>query len=133
MTDPQQVIVEIGNDAERLDTLEKLIGEATDLFTATEERWEEVLDAVGESLKREYEDAGRKTDPAEHTIKAEARRQDRVAYVNYQRAAHAVKKLEKQIKAKQAALSGRQSQLSALRDEARVSQGPQPQWSGSRR
>lgn len=129
MSNPAALIAGLGNDAARLDELEKLLEQATDALDNAEEAWLFHLDQIGEDLKDEAVKAGQRP-PAEHMIVSEARRSNRVAYSNWRRAERAVKLIEKQIGARKAAMNGRQSQLSALREESRASVGPQPQWSG---
>jgi hypothetical protein len=120
VSDPVTVMLAIDADALRLDELEKALGEAADLLDQAEEAWDEVYDAVAESLKTEMANEGRKGDPAEHWITATTRRQHRATYVNWRRARRAMDRIEKQVKAKTAAMSGRQSELGALRDEIRA-------------
>lgn len=120
VSDPVEVMRAIDNDAMRLDELESLLDDAVSALDASEERWDEVRDATAESLKDEMADTGRKGDPAEHWIDSVARRENRTVYVNYRRARRAVDRIREQIRAKQAAMSGRQSELAALRDEVRA-------------
>lgn len=120
VSDPGTVMLAIDADAHRLDELERLLGEAVDTLDSTEERWDECRDLIAESLKDDMVREGRKGDPAEHWIDSVTRRENRLAYQNYRRAKRAVTKIEQQIRAKQAAMNGRQSELAALRDEVRA-------------
>jgi chromosome segregation ATPase len=116
MSNPIAIVNELGNDAARLDELDKLLDTAIDALDAAEDRWLEVRDKVAESLKDEMEQQGRKGDPAEHWIDTQARRENRLAWTNYRRAKRAVERIKEQIKAKTSAMSGRQSQLRAQND-----------------
>jgi hypothetical protein len=127
--DSGRLMLAIDNDAARLDELEKLLDQSVDALDQTEERWLEVRDAVADDLKDEMEKQGRKGDPAEHWIDAQARKSNRVAFTNYRRAKRAVDKCQIQVQAKRAAMNGRQSNLKALADEARA-QPYQPAPSG---
>jgi len=120
MSTPLEVMEALDADAARLDELEKHIGTATTLLDEAEERWLEVTDKVAEALKDEMREEGRKGDPAQHWVETQARRENREAYTNYRRAERAVKRIKEQLRAKQAAMSGRQSELAALRDELRA-------------
>jgi hypothetical protein len=126
VSDPIALIEALDLDAQRLDQLEKLIENATDALDEAEARWDEEYDKVAESLKDDMAREGRKGDPAEHWITATTRREHRTVYETWRRARRAVERIEKQIKAKQAAQSGRQSALAALRDEARSAQAHAP-------
>jgi chromosome segregation ATPase len=116
MSNPIAIVNELGNDAARLDELDKLLDTAIDALDAAEDRWLEVRDKVAESLKDEMEQQGRKGDPAEHWVDTQARRENRLAWTNYRRAKRAVERIREQIKAKTSAMSGRQSQLRAQND-----------------
>lgn len=118
MVTPADVLDAIQNDAEGLDYLTKELGDATHELDGAEEAWDELYDAVAEALKDEMAEAGRKGDPAEHTIVSITRRQHRAEYQRLRRAKRQLDKLEKQLGAKRAAMSGRQSQLNGLKDEA---------------
>jgi hypothetical protein len=120
VSDTATVIAEIGADVESLDKIGKAIYSSTDEYCAAEEAWEEVYDQVAEALKEEMRDEQRKGDPAEHTIIAVARRQHRTTWVRYRRAKRDLERWERILQAKRASLNGRQSELAALRDEARV-------------
>lgn len=125
MTDPVVLQDAIARDSNDLDRLSKALYDATGLLDEAEERWDEVFDATMEALEEEYAEAGRKSVP-EHTAVSAARRRNPVAYRNYRRAKHAVERLQHQLRAKTSALSGRQSNLNALRDEIKALGGPQP-------
>jgi hypothetical protein len=116
MSNPIAIVNELGNDAARLDELDKLLDAAIDTLDAAEDRWLEVRDVVAESLKDEMEQQGRKGDPAEHWVDTQARRENRLAWTNYRRAKRAVERIKEQIKAKTSAMSGRQSQIRAMND-----------------
>lgn len=136
MSDPVALMLAIDADAGRLDELEQALGDATDLLDQAEDAWLEHRDGVAESLKDEMNEQGRKGDPAEHWIDTQARRENRVAWSNHRRAERAVRRIKEQLKAKQAAMNGRQSQLGALREELRArpyQPQPQGQTYGARR
>jgi len=115
---PQHIADDLDRFAQRLDELEKEIERATMILNDTEDAWLEVFDAVGESLRTEYQERGRKTDPAEHVIESEARRQNRLVWTNHRRAKRAVALLETQIRAVTAALSACQSRAKATAAES---------------
>lgn len=119
MNDAAGLMDLIDADAARLDQLEKLLDQAVDALDAAEERWLTVRDQVADDLKDEMEQQGRKGDPAEHWIDAQARKTNRLAHSNYRRAKRAVEKCQTQVQAKRAAMNGRQSCLGALRDESK--------------
>lgn len=91
--------------------------------------WDEVLDKVTEALEEEFADAGRKSVP-EHTALSAARRSDRLAYQRYRGAKRTVERLQSQLKAKTAALNGRQSEMRALVDESRLPSYAEPRPAG---
>jgi hypothetical protein len=126
MTDPALVMAGMDADVQLLDTIGKQLDTATQALNVAEERWDIVLDTVTATLEEEYAEAGRKSVP-EHTALSAARRTDRVAYAEWRRARREVERLQARRQTVSAALSGRQSQLGALRDEARA---PVPQTSG---
>lgn len=135
MTDPATVMDAIGQDAADLDSYGKQLDNAVTQLNLAEAAWELIYDQFIEELT---EDTAKKRLPGEDVRVALCRRRDdtnRQAWNNLRNAKRAVEKLEKQISAKRAALSGRQSELGALRDEAKASgfqppQRPQaqPQW-----
>lgn len=120
MSNPADILSKIDADAARLDELEQAMETATNLLDQAEEAWLETADKVAEDLKDEMREEGRKGDPAAHWVEAQARKSNRVAYTNYRRAERAVKRIKEQLKARQAAMNGRQSELAALRDELRA-------------
>jgi hypothetical protein len=126
-SDPIAVMLAIDADAARLDQLEKLLGDASDALDQAEENWDEVYDQIARELKDQMDTDGRKGDPAEHWITATARQRNRDVYKTWRRARRALDRIEKQVKAKTAAMSGRQSELGALRDEARAAASYQAQ------
>lgn len=117
---PEQLIDRIDRDAADLDRLSKAIHEATERLDVAEHNWELLFDEMGEYLKDQMAEEGRRGDPAEHWITSRARKQHRVVWVEYRQAKRRVEKLERQLRAKRSALNGRQSELSALRDEVRA-------------
>lgn len=119
-TSPIEVMTEIAEGSLSLDELGKAMDEAVDAYNKADEAWLELYDAVAESMKDDYARAGRKTDPAEHVIVTETRRQHRAAFTTWKRSKRQVDSIKEQIKAKSAAMNGRQSQLGALRDEMRA-------------
>ncbi len=119
MIDPQQLLDEIAADANDLDRLSKRIYEAVAVLDEAEAVWEHHFDTVMSALEDEYAEAGRKSVP-EHSALSAARRAHPSEWTTFRRARRAVDRLQQQLAAKRAALSGRQSSLNALRDEARV-------------
>lgn len=131
-TDPVEHMKAIDHGAKWLDWITKALDTAVDNLDQAEAIWDELYDLTADSLKQEMEDEGRKGDPAAHWIESRARKENRVAYQNLRRAKRQVEKLEKQIRSVSAAMNGRQSDLSALRNEARVPQQA-PEWARHRR
>lgn len=119
MSDPQTVLEAIGRDTADLDRLSKALYEATNRLDKAEAAWDEAYDQIMASLEEEFAEAGRKSVP-EHTALSAARRVHRDLYVEWRNAKRAVERLQQQNSAKRAALNGRQSELGAYRDEARV-------------
>jgi hypothetical protein len=115
-TAPIEVMQKIAEGSASLDALGKAMDAAVEEYNAADEEWLRLYDDVGASLAEDYRASGRKTDPAEHTITAETRRQHRAAYMRWKRAKRDVER----IRAATAATNGRQSQLGALRDELRA-------------
>jgi hypothetical protein len=74
-------------------------------------------------LRDVYRGDGRKSDPAEHSIASVTRRRHPDIYARYRRAKKKLDGLSLRLQAKRAALSGRQSELAALRDEFQAVQG----------
>lgn len=137
MSDPATVMNAIGNDANSLDQYGRDLDQAIENLNNAEKAWELIYDQFIEEL---VEDTAKKRLPGEDVRVALCRRQDgtnRQAWNNLRAAKRKVEKLEKQITATRAALSGRQSELGALRDEQKASNyagpqpQPQPQWSKS--
>jgi hypothetical protein len=134
MTDALTVISELQGDLEALDRLGKAIYRAADELSQAEEAWEELWDAVAESLRDDMHEQGRKGDPAEHVILSETRKQHRAAYQRYRRAKRDLERLQLLSQVRRQQCSGRQSELAALRDEVGLQQhAQQPAWSGGRR
>jgi chromosome segregation ATPase len=120
VSNPVELIEQIDRDAADLDRLSKAIHHANARLDVAEHNWEVVYDQVAETLKEEMAEDDRKGDPAEHWILSTSRRRFRPVWQEYREAKRAVDKLERQLKAKTAALSGRQSELNALKAELRV-------------
>lgn len=129
MTDPATVMAEISEGAAALDQLGKDIDAAVDRFLKAEGAWEEAYDAAADQLSDEYRDEGRKSSPSEHAITTAARSTSRPVWREYRAAKKHLDRIETRISAARAAMNGRQSELGALRDEARVPASAQPQWS----
>jgi hypothetical protein len=129
-SDPVVVMKAIDRDAQWMDWLGKALDTATDQLDEAEKIWDEHYDKVGDDLKQEMIEEGRKGDPPAHWIESRARKENRVAYQNLRRAKRLVEKLEKQIRAASAAMNGRQSELAGLRDENRAP--PTPDWARQR-
>lgn len=119
MSNPTAVIDAIHRDAAFLDELSKALYEWTDLYDQAADAWETHLDAVTAALEEEFAAAGRKSVP-EHTALSAARRENRALWTKFKTTKRTLERLEKQLQAKRAALSGRQSELGALRDEVRA-------------
>lgn len=119
-TAPSEVMDEIANGALSLDALGKKMDEAVEKYNAADELWLSLYDAVSETMREEYREAGRKTDPAEHVITSATRKAHRAEYSAWKRAKREVESVRDQIRARSAAMNGRQSQLGALRDEMRA-------------
>lgn len=117
--DPVLILEEINENAGSLDEISKALKAANDRMDDAEAGWLVVYDAVAESLKDDMADEGRKGDPAEHWITSTARRQHRLVYQEWRNAKREVERLDRQLQAKRSATSGRQSLLSALKDEVR--------------
>lgn len=120
MSNPIEVLEALGDSAEELDQLGKDINQLTNEFLQAEAAWEQIYDQIADSLKEEMVEQGRKGDPAEHTILREARKADRLAWRRYRDAKKWLDANERQIRAAANAMSGRQSELNALKDEARA-------------
>lgn len=119
MSDPVTVLDQIAADSNDLDRLSKAIYEANARLDNAEAAWDAAYDKVMRDLEDEFGAAGRKSVP-EHTAISAARREHRKQYIEWREAKRAVERLSSQLAAKRAALSGRQSELNALRDEARA-------------
>lgn len=119
MSNPAQVIDAIHRDAAFLDELSKALYEWTNLYDKAADAWEAHLDTITADLEEEFAAAGRKSVP-EHTALSAARRANRELWTNFKTSKRTLERLEKQLQAKRAALSGRQSELGALRDEVRA-------------
>lgn len=115
--DPTTVDVELTAGITDLDLLGKQLGAAVEEYNLADEAWLEIYDAVASDLREEYREAGRKSDPAEHVIVTEARRQHRAAYTRWKRAKRAVERIEKQMQAARTVVSARQTQARGLMDE----------------
>lgn len=118
MIDPSMVLERIHADAEDLDTLSKRLYAANERMDLAEHGWLVVYDGIAEALKTEMVDEGRKGDPAEHWVTTIARRQHRLVYQEWRNSRREVERLDRQLQAKKAAMSGRQSELRALQAEA---------------
>jgi hypothetical protein len=116
--EPVALLDAVDLDAHHLDQLSKIIDSCTAELEAAEEAWDELYDRVAESLKDDMDRAERKGDPAEHWITSTTRRQHRAEYQRLRRAKRNVEACQNILAAKRAALSGRQSELKALGDEA---------------
>lgn len=122
---PVEVLEQIHKDAADLDRLSKTLYRQTNALDMAEAKWDVAYDSVMEALEEEFESANRKSVP-EHTALSAARRQHRDLWIEYRTAKRAVERLSSQLKAKTAALNGRQSEMSALRDELRANVEPPP-------
>lgn len=119
MSDPATLMQEMDQDLMAIDTLTSGMREATDRLDRAEQAWDEALDAVTATLEEEFADAGRKSVP-EHTALSAARREHRKVYQEYRSAKRDLERMQSQLQGKRATLNGRQSELGALRDEARA-------------
>jgi chromosome segregation ATPase len=122
-----QIMQALDDDAERIDTLEKLLDDANDQLDEAEAIWDEKYDVIAESLKEEMAEQGRKGDPAEHTIITDTRRANREAYQNLRRAKRAVDRIQVQLRAKQSAVSSKQTLLKSAAAEGNGAYQPSPQ------
>lgn len=120
MRDPAMVLELVEATTGKLDAISKALAAAHDGLTAAEEAWDEHFDTVAESLTEDYREQARKADPAEHTIKSVARRQNRAVYQEWRRCRRQVEMLEKLATNRSNELSGYQSELSLAKAEARV-------------
>jgi hypothetical protein len=125
MTEPGLLLEFIEEGASTLDGLSKDIARLTDEFLQAEAEWEVSYDEVADTLKDSMVKDGRASDPAEHTIVREARKVNREAWHSYRTAKKRLEARERQLRATTAAMSGRQSELKALTEEARM-QGYSP-------
>lgn len=116
--DPNAVLERIHDDAASLDEISKALHAANQRMDAAESGWLTVYDHIAESLKDDMKTEGRKGDPAEHWVTTVARQQHRVVYQEWRNARREVERLDRQLQAKKAAMSGRQSELKALQAEA---------------
>jgi hypothetical protein len=114
--EPAEVLRAIDELAVGLDQLSKDIDSGTDEYMEAEEAWLEVYDEAYEELDAERSPDSR-SKPSQHACEVRARSKNRAAYHRYRRA----KKNLDQLTARQSgmgkALSARQSELNALRDE----------------
>src|SRR4051812_13745192 len=104
-------MIALASDLERLDNLGKALYVATDEMDHAEAEWDELLDAVAESLREEYQERGRKSDPAEHTILSACRKQHRAEYQRLRRAKRDLDRLQSLSQIRRQIASGRQSEL----------------------
>lgn len=118
--DPISVDEELASNTTELDALTKTLGAAIEEYNLADEAWLELYDAVSEDLRNQYLEAGRKSDPAEHVIVTETRRQHRAAYTRWKRAKRSVDRHEKQMQALGKIVSARQTQVNGLRDELKA-------------
>lgn len=126
MSDAALVLDAIHKDAQDLDQISKRLYEANQRLDQAEEAWEHVFDQVMADLEEEFGAAGRKSVP-EHTAVSAARRANRLVYTEWRQAKRELERLQQQLKAKTAALNGRQSELRALADEDRATRYGTPQ------
>lgn len=116
--DPSDVLERIHQSADDLDALTKNLASANDRMDAAESGWLVVYDNVAASLKEDMDEEGRKGTPAEHWITTTARQQHRVVFQEWRNAKREVERLDRQLQALKAAMSGRQSEMKALQAEA---------------
>jgi chromosome segregation ATPase len=119
VSDPATLMQQMDVDIAALDTLASGLRDAADRLDLAERAWEKVLDDVTEALEDEFAEAGRKSVP-EHTALSAARRQNRAVYQEWRSAKRDLERMQSQVGAKRATLNGRQSELGALREEARA-------------
>lgn len=122
MSEAIDVLNGLGDSVDALDQLGKDLAEAETELNFAEAEWDERFDAVGETLREEYAAAERKSDPAEHTILAATRRENRTVYQRYRQAKRALEILQLRLQASRARASAQQSQLGALRDELKATE-----------
>jgi len=122
-TDPATLMAEIAQDCRSLDAVGKALGEKLKELAEAEISYGDAYDAAladADGTSKEKREAQART-----AVGAELR--GKVARLNRE-----IEALKKWADIKGKTLSGRQSQLSTLRDEQRGQQGPQPQWSTPR-
>lgn len=118
--DPASVERELNTSADALDTLGKELDTAVEEYNDADEKWLELYDQVGETLREEYREAGRKSDPAEHVIVSATRTEHRAAYTRWKRSRRDLERIEKKMQALGKVLSARQTQANGLREEMRA-------------
>lgn len=118
--DPATVDEQLNVKLDELDRLTKELDLAITEYDNADKAWLELYDAVAETLREEYRDAGRKSDPAEHVLVTETRREHRAAYTRWKRAKRDLDGIKLKIDATSKVLSGRQSQAKGLREEMRA-------------
>jgi hypothetical protein len=118
--DPATVEQELETTASLLDSLGKDLDEAVDAYNAADEAWLILYDQVAEDLREEYQQAGRKTDPAEHVITSTTRKQHRVAYTEWKRAKRDLERIKQRMQSLGKVVSARQTQSNGLRDEIKA-------------
>lgn len=122
-TDPATLMDQIARDCRALDAVGKMLGKKLKELADAEISYGDAYDAglvEADGSSKEKREA-----QARQSIDPELR--GKVA-----RLGREIEALKKWAEIKGKTLSGRQSQLSTLRDEARASNGPQPQWSNTR-
>jgi hypothetical protein len=125
-----EVLEQAGTD---LNSLTIQLGAAHARLDAAEVAWLGKYDLIAVELADQYEEKGRKTDPAEHTIVSATRRRFPDLYQELQQAKRAIKRLEIQSANKRSEVTANQSLVKNEREIGGAGAGgPQPAWSHRR-
>lgn len=120
MSNPIEVMESIHASCTTLDEIGKQLADANQRYMQARRPWFEHYDAVAADLEDEHRERGSKRDPSEHLIESTARRQNRALYHEFHDAEKELKNLQAQAEVVSSALSGKQSEMNALRDEMRA-------------
>ena len=118
--DPATVEEELETTASALDTLGKELDAAVEEYNRADEAWLVLYDKVSEDLREQYREDGRKSDPAEHVITSETRRQHRAEYTEWKRAKRDLERIKQRMQSLGKVVSARQTQANGLREEMKA-------------
>lgn len=126
---------EMESEREGIATDGNLLDNANDALGLAQGLWEEHYDDFLDRLTNEYASkTGRM--PGEDVRLSMARQENRDLWNEYQRAERVVKKIERRLRGRYAALEALRSELSAEKEQAKgegfTPPGKQPDWSGQR-